>query len=98
MSDLVPVGDIERIVGCRRHPWAHYGRAVSDKQTVYILHSAECLSSGIDLRDCIYSKSLDLGIDQRWWTGYKDQVVLLVCSPLTGKLLPRKDNAYEALS
>jgi hypothetical protein len=52
MSALVPATDIERIVGVDRHATDHWGRAVSAEQTVYILHAAECLASGIDLRDC----------------------------------------------
>lgn len=67
MSDLVPAGDIERIVGVRRHPTEHYARAVSAEETIYILHSRECLDSGVDLRDCLFSLSLDGGIDLAEW-------------------------------
>jgi hypothetical protein len=77
VSDLVPAEDIERIVGCPRHRKAHYGRAVSDEQTVYILHSKECLDSGIDLRKCRFSIALDRGIDLRRWDGYEDIAVAL---------------------
>jgi hypothetical protein len=68
MTDLVPPTEIERIVGVPRHATEHWGRAVSDEQRVYILHSRECLDSGIDLRYCAYSVALDDGIDPRRWT------------------------------
>lgn len=77
MTDLVQPDEIEHIVGVTRHRKAHYGRAVSDEQTVYILHSKECLDSGIDLRDCRFSIALDRGIDLRRWDGYEDKPVAL---------------------
>jgi hypothetical protein len=36
-----------------------------NEQTVYILHSRECLTSGIDLRDCRFSLALDRQIGDR---------------------------------
>ncbi|MFV8317158.1 hypothetical protein LAUMK4_05861 [Mycobacterium persicum] len=89
MTDLVPSEDIERIVGVSRKRDLHYGRAVSDEQTVYILHSKECLNSGIDLRECRFSIALDRGIDLRRWDGYEDVAVALgvwetKLVPLTG--------------
>lgn len=77
MADLVPASDIERIVGASRHRQAHLGRAVSAEQRVYILHSQRCLDSGIDLRECPYSKALDRGIHRDQWDGFEDQAVLL---------------------
>lgn len=77
MTELVPGRDIEQIVGVERHRKAHYGRASSTEQVVYILHSKECLSSGIDLRDCRFSVALDRGINERRWTGYEDMAVAL---------------------
>ena len=59
MSKLVPASKIEGIVGARRHPTNHQGRAVSAEQTVYVLHSKECLDSGIDLRRCPFSVAMD---------------------------------------
>lgn len=73
MSNLVPTEDIERIVGVERHETQHYARAVSDEQTVYILHSRECLDSGRDLRECPLSLALDNGIDPAEWV--EDQPV-----------------------
>lgn len=72
MSDLVDASQIERIVGVKRHRQAHYGRAVSAEQTVYILHSQRCLDSGIDLRDCRFSRALDQGIRPSSWEGHED--------------------------
>lgn len=67
MSELVAPTEIEGIVGARRDPTDHLGRAVSAEQTVYILHSQACKDSGIDLRDCPYSRALDRGIDLDHW-------------------------------
>lgn len=57
MSDLVDPHEIERIVGLTRSQTEHFGRAVDD--VMYIMHSLDCLNSGIDLRDCEYSKAMD---------------------------------------
>jgi len=73
MTNLVAPEDIERIVGVPRHETQHYARAVSAEQTVYILHSRECLNSGRDLRDCPLSLALDNGIDLTEWV--EDQPV-----------------------
>ncbi|OZC62127.1 hypothetical protein CH267_00875 [Rhodococcus sp. 06-621-2] len=77
MSDLVPSADIEAIVGADRHRKAHLGRAVSAQQRVYILHSQQCLDSGIDLRECRFSKALDDGIEVDRWAGSEDMPVVL---------------------
>lgn len=80
MSEIVPADRIEEIVGVKRHPTDHYGRAVSDEQTVYILHSQQCKDT-TDLRDCPFSLVLDLGIKHHYpWTGWRrvqDQAVKL---------------------
>jgi hypothetical protein len=81
MPDLVPAQDIERIVGVKRHGWAHIGRAVSAEQRVYILHSQRCLDSGIDLRECKYSVALDDGIDLDDWGEWEDMPVFLQVQP-----------------
>jgi hypothetical protein len=87
VSDLVPSDRIEAIVGVSRHPSEHWGRAVSAEQTVYILHSAACRDSGIDLRDCDYSIALDNGInDLSDWIGREDTPVQL--SICYGWLIP----------
>lgn len=86
MSDLVPTADIERIVGMPRHRQIHYGRAVSSEKTVYILHSQECLDSGIDVRDCEFSLALDEGIELHHWTNREDTPVEL--NILNGCLIP----------
>lgn len=67
MADVVPADQIEEIVGVVRHPTRHLGRAVSDEERVYILHSRECRDSTPDLRHCPYSRALDLGIDPSAW-------------------------------
>lgn len=90
MTDLVPADQIEQLVGARRHTQAHLGRADSAEQTVYILHSAECKATGVDLRSCVYSRALDRGIDGLPdWNDYEDQVVTLQVSH--GWLLPDDD-------
>lgn len=77
MSDLVPPDKIEQIVGARRHRTAHIVRAVSSEQTVYILHSQECLDDclirGVDLRGCRFSLALDHGIEPERWAGCEDR-------------------------
>lgn len=77
MSRLEPSDRIEQIVGKERHEFMHLGRAVSDEQRVYILHSHECVNSGRDLRLCQYSLALDKGIDPDEWV--EDVPVLLTC-------------------
>ncbi|WP_402465741.1 hypothetical protein [Isoptericola aurantiacus] len=81
MSDLVDPQDIEAIVGVKRHPTDHYGRAVSAEEQVYVLHSAACKVSTPDLRDCPYSIALDRGITANgtWnsWRRLLDRPVVL---------------------
>ena len=77
MTNLVPAEHIERIVGARRHPTEHQGRSVSAEQTMYILHSQECRDSGIDLRECPFSRALDLGLNEARWRYYADKAVTL---------------------
>lgn len=82
MSNIV--SDIERIIGHRRHRSVHIGRAVNAEQTVYVMHSQQCIDSGIDLRDCIFSLALDRGIGS--WGSMADQPVLL--GIWRGRLIP----------
>lgn len=86
MSELVPTHRIADIVGVARHGELHYGRAVSAQQTVFILHSRDCIDSGIDLRACPFSIAMDRGIPMRAWAGMHD-----VATPLAirnGELVP----------
>lgn len=89
MSDPVPADEIERIVGIIRHPTDHYANAVSDEQTVYILHSHECKDSGIDLRECAFSRAMDEGIPMDVWGDHQDRAVEVVIE--FGLLLPAPD-------
>lgn len=77
MSAIVDPERIEGLVGAKRHPTRHLGRAVSAEQTVYVLHSALCKAKGDDLRDCSYSRALDLGIVPSRWEGHEDRAVVL---------------------
>lgn len=77
MSDLVDANVIEAIVGARRREHDHIARAVSGEQTVYILHSEDCLATGDDLRACAFSWALDQGIDLDTWGPWQDQPVLV---------------------
>jgi hypothetical protein len=101
VSDKVPTDEIERIVGVSRHDSDHIGRAVSDEQQVYILHSKECLDSGIDLRECEFSVALDLGINPLMWGPWEDVPVVLALWS-TGRLIPLRkvpvitDEQWEA--
>lgn len=89
MTDLVDPNIIQEIVGRPRHPVAHLGRAVSEEGQVYILHSQWCKERTRDLRDCVYSRALDRGIDLALWADYEDQPVRLGLDPDHG-LIPRK--------
>lgn len=88
MSRLEAADKIEGLVGAKRHDSLHLARAVSAEQRVYILHSAECAASGIDLRKCEFSVALDWGIDIVVWKGLEDQVVALAIDAHWGDLLP----------
>lgn len=63
MTQKVPAEEIEEIVGRERHPVLHFGRAVSEEEQFYILHSYRCLYSHDDLRGCKFSLALDNGVD-----------------------------------
>lgn len=84
MTDLVSPDEIEQIVGVQRHHSWHYARAVSEEQTVYILHSEKCRDATPDLRDCPFSAALDRGIDVAEWV--EDQPVRVVVR--WGRLIP----------
>ena len=85
MVECVDPEKIESIVGRKRHPSAHYARAVSAEETVYILHSATCFAAEDDLRECPYSVALDRhGINVRYWT----MDVPLPVVVLNGRLFP----------
>jgi hypothetical protein len=88
MSRLEAADKIEGIVGAKRHATDHLGRAVSAEQRVYVLHSAECVASGIDLRKCQYSEALDLGIDLGVWADHQDVPVKLLIDEEYGDLTP----------
>ena len=77
MSDLVDPSEIEELVGASRHPILHIGRADTSTGTFYILHSEQCLNSGVDLRRCRYSEALDLGIHFKYWVGLENQPQIL---------------------
>lgn len=66
MTKLVPTDQIEHIVGRKRDQTTHYARAVTAEQTVYILHSQQCVDTTPDLRECPYSAALDKGIEYHW--------------------------------
>lgn len=67
MSDLVDPSEIERIVGVKRRAFHHVARVVKAEDKIYILHSQQCLDSGIDLRDCQFSRALDAGVQPANW-------------------------------
>ena len=80
MTDLVDPSEIEQLVGARRHPVVHIGRADSEKQTFFILHSQKCVDSGIDLRECRFSTTLDSGLHESLWFGLEDQPQIIAIS------------------
>lgn len=87
MSEIVPAYLIEEIVGVARHRTRHYARAVSGEQTVYVLHSQDCLDSGRDLRLCMFSVALDKGIDLAVWGEHQDQPHRVTIGR-SGRLIP----------
>lgn len=95
MTEHVPASEIERIVGVERHPTRHYARAVSAEQTVYILHSHECLRGHADLRNCPWSLALDRGIDESTWSGREDRAVLVRVRE--GRLIPDRGEGRVVL-
>jgi len=86
MTEIVDASIIEKIVGIKRHVRAHFAKAVSKEETVYILHSKNCLEDYQDLRECPFSLALDNGIDINEW--YQDKTVLVVVK--NNKLAPAK--------
>jgi hypothetical protein len=86
MSVPVDPDVIEQIVGVDRHPFLHFGRAVSAERMVYILHSQACKDFESDLADCPYSLALDRGIDESAWE--QDRAVPLQIN--AGWLTPRE--------
>lgn len=76
MTIRIPEDQIESLVGTTRHATQHWARAVSDTQTVYILHPLNCREkNGLDLRYCPYSLALDRGIPEVGWAEHLDRAV-----------------------
>jgi hypothetical protein len=95
MTAPVPADLIEGIVGATRHPTRHYAKAVSSEQVVYILHSAQCRESRNDLRECVFSRALDNGINVARWAGFLD-VPVRVTIDRDRHLVPvRRDESEE---
>lgn len=94
MTKLVPEDEIESIVGASRRPTHHIGRADSESETFYILHSRRCKDREADLRDCVHSKALSRGIDSDDWAGWEDIPVRLGIGH-EGKLVPLGYTAEE---
>jgi hypothetical protein len=89
MTEHLPEGaDVEAIVGVQRHDTLHYGRADPREQVLHILHSRECVDSGIDLRQCPFSLALDVGAPTDVWEGYENQPVELAITDHCGQLIP----------
>lgn len=90
MSALVLAG-IEKIVGAERHPTEHIGRAVSEEQQLFILHSVECVESlamrTSDLRQCPFSLALDDGLNAEEWADSQDAAVHLALTD-EGRVVP----------
>lgn len=87
MTERVPSEDIEQIVGAKREPHLHLARANSLERVVHILHSVLCVQTHEDLRDCLYSRALDRGIDERAWEDHQDAPVVVGITPAAGMRL-----------
>lgn len=79
-------GDIERIVGAPRASRVHIGHAITAESMLYVMHSQECLDSGIVHTDCIYAQALDREINPEAWIGFANQPVVL--RVWDGRLIP----------
>lgn len=86
MTDLVDPDEIEEIVGVKRRAIEHVGRVVKAEQKIYILHSQQCLDSGIDLRECKFSLALDRGVQPANWVT-AERLELPVLLDVIGDLL-----------
>lgn len=86
MSTIVPAEQIERIVGAPRDRQRHLARAITAEQTVYILHSQACKDSTPDLRECVFSLALDVGIDEDMWSAALDRPTQVAVRE--GRLVP----------
>jgi hypothetical protein len=90
MAKRVPSSDIESIVGRPRHATLHLALADSSEETVHIMHSQECLATGIDLLYCPYTEALvENGIDTEGaWAAMEDRPVALRI--VHGELVPER--------
>lgn len=77
MVERVPSEAIEKIVGAKRDPYLHFARAVSDTETVYILHSRDCLDRYSPNLNCHFSRALDAGIEKDHWRWFMDLPVVV---------------------
>lgn len=92
MTNLVSADDIEKIVGAPRHRTMHLGIANSEDGQFYILHSKECKSSGIDLRECEFSVALDeYGVE--FWE--VDTPLILHIDAVVGEIFTDSYEDYE---
>lgn len=77
MTNKVDPDEIAVIVGTKRHPKYHIGKADKESETMYIMHSRKCVRAHSDLRTCEFSRALDAGLPDKVWTNYQDDIVLL---------------------
>lgn len=88
MTELIDPTEVERLVNARRHPTEHIGLANSHDGKTYLLHSKQCLDSGIDLRTCEFAYAQDAGIDMAVWEDRQDHPYILRI--VEGQLVPLK--------
>ncbi|MDQ1113971.1 hypothetical protein QE418_003419 [Microbacterium testaceum] len=89
MSEIQDSDVVEATVGTERREDEHLGRAVTAEERMYVLHSRQCIESGIDVRACAFSAALDRGIDERVWRDHMDTPVVLAIGGALGDLEPR---------
>lgn len=83
MTEIEPGLALEKKFGVRRRLTVHLGLVDTREQRFYILHSKDCIDSGIDLRECEYSLSLDVH-----GAVYLSQDQYLMNKPFILRLLP----------
>lgn len=92
MSNHVEPDKIEAYVGMPRHAHLHWAKL--DRDVLFILHSERCLKAHKDLRDCPYSKALDLTVlsDGYWgiWEACMGEPKVPMIDP-EGYLVPFPD-------
>jgi len=89
MAEKMTPEDVDRVFssrGVNRHTNVHVAIALSEDQTVYVLHSKKCLERTGGRFDCEFTDALQWGIEVDDWV--EDVPLVCVVNPLSGLLDP----------